>query len=398
MSKKKTVQEHFDFFTRDFKNNKKPQIKTKVTYLENGTKMISEYSLDIPEKLRIYQPYIVFIIFVKLKKFDFLGKWEKIAWQIPVEYKGEHLVFTHRKFGFKVITSGKSPKTIKLATEALEMIHKAIPFAEELIAPHIRNLIKKGSVSLDNEYSNIRNRYVFFREMAEKAFSIDKGNKFDWEKGTEPEKIKELYNTYLRDKNSGHYYVTAMLDSYFCLLEHLLVLLLPFIDRINISEIDVEDFISMNWKDKFKIIFSLSKNKQAQKIFKELNEIKDELRNPLTHGYFFKNGHSFLVQMENLGIIPMKLTKSERIFRYSFGRIKTYKFESICKCFDECDRFFETDKSTKYGLEYINTNLSIAFDSFTSDLYKAAMIDDETFDNFMHDMMRRQDDAANMDW
>ena len=143
----------------------------------------------MPGKLKINAPYIVFIIFVYLLKYNFLGPFEKVAWEIPIKYRDEHFILTHRKFGFKIITSGESGKTKKLALEAITTIKKAIPYAEELISPHIKELVQKGSISLENQYSNIHNRYYFFRENAQNELSNHKESKFVVDKKADLQRI-----------------------------------------------------------------------------------------------------------------------------------------------------------------------------------------------------------------
>src|SRR5688572_24969061 len=100
-----------------------------------------------------------------------------------------------------------------------------------------------------------------------------------------------------------------MLDAYFSRLELILVLILPFVKKINLRSFDLELFISQGWREKFKVVFELQKNKKASQLFEKLIAVKEEYRNPLSHGYFFKGGSSLFVHMEHLGAIPMTMAK-----------------------------------------------------------------------------------------
>lgn len=399
MAKKlKTAQEYFDFFTKDFESDPDP----KEIWIEgnNNSWMLQEYRIPLPETLKVRHPYIIFIIFVYLKKFGFSGIGEKVAWEIPVKYNGTPFILSHRKFGFQIASSEENETIKNHGIEVMMNIHKAMPFAESLIEPHIKSLMQKGLVTLDNEYQSIRNRYTFYRENAEKEFNDTKKSPkslhLNFNEGIK-EAVKS-WNTAQKSINTGNYYMFAMLDAYFSLLEHTLVLLLPFLNYINLSEIDLENFISKNWKSKFKIAFPPKTDIQALKILERLDRVKERFRNPLTHGYFLKQGLSFYIQMDHIGAIPMTLTKPNRNFKYSFGRIDHMNFNEICKCFDDCDNFLLKNKLTKFGMRYIQHDLSIAFDSDSCKEYRTAMTTMKMFDEFIYHMGRKHDDASNMDW
>ena len=169
MTKKlKTPQDYFDFFTKDFEPDDAP----KAIWIElgNGVKSLKQNCIKLPDKLKIRHPYIVFIIFANLKKYKFLGQWEKVAWEIPIKFKGTPFILTHRKFGFEIISNSESEEINELAIEAMTNIHKSMKFAENLIEPEIKTLLQNGAITLDNEYSNIRIRYEFFREQAQIEF------------------------------------------------------------------------------------------------------------------------------------------------------------------------------------------------------------------------------------
>lgn len=227
--------------------------------------MLQQFGIELPDNLQIRHPYVVFIIFANLKKIKFFGKWEKVAWEIPIKFKDVPFILTHRKFGFRILSNTETKLISKLAIEAMTNIHKAIRFAEVLIEPEIKSQLQSGNVTLDNEYSNIRNRYDFFRENAQIEFdSIEetkKQTKITLDNGYE-EAIRS-YNESLKRINAGNYFMTGMLDAYFSLLEHTLVLMLPFLKDIKLSSLNLENFIGENWKNKYKIVFPLAGDNEA---------------------------------------------------------------------------------------------------------------------------------------
>ena len=399
--KAKKIQELFNFFLKDFVEDKDPRVI--MIPMGEHTRMVQEYRIELPANLQIYHPFIVFIIFVYLKNFKFYGKEEKVAWTIPIKYKGRPFILTHRKFGFRIISNYESEETKNLGIEAMTLINKAIPYAETLFEPFVKEQVSKGKITLDNQYQAIKSRYLFFRKNAAAEFKKAKTNRIK----REAKKIEisgilseiiTTHNSSIKNWAAGNNFATAMLDSYFCLIEHTFVLLLPFLSHIKIEEIDLEKFIGENWKQKLKIVIPLTGDKEALKLFERLDKIKEELRNPLTHGYFLKDGNSFYVHTPNLGAIPMSLTNRNNHLRYGFYSIRNINFENICKCFDEFDKFLKNRKSTKFGMLYIEKSGGIAFDKESSQMYQAAMTSVKYFNEFIWYELMQQDNMTNMDW
>lgn len=338
-------------------------------------------------------PYIVFIIFVYLKKFSFGGRWEKVAWEIPIKYKGVPMMLAHKKFGFMILTYTGSKKDKKLAQEAIYKINKAIPVAEQLIEPAIKEQVDAGAITLSNEYHSLRARYEYFREEAERHLSATDKQKFDIH-GFDDH--IQAYNALLKSQNKASNYAIAMLDAYFSLLEHILVMVKPFV-TLNEKESNLSEFIGLNWGEKYKNRFDVTAGGIEKNRFDDFYNIKEIYRNPLSHGNFQKGGASLNVHMPNVGAIPMLLTKADSEVHFSFRKLDEPKFNEICKVFDEFDIYLESGR-TKYGMIYLKSGTDVVFDMETKKLYSEAMESEEFFIQFVDQMGQRFQGATNMDW
>lgn len=381
--KLKKVATNFDFLLKDFESN--PNSKAKFRKVGKDSYESLQRKVDLPSHLYLSHPYIVFIIFVYLKQFRFSGKDEKVAWEIPIKFKGVPFVLTHTKFGFGIASNESKKRQVKtIAFEAMVCIHKAIPFAEELIQPHIKELVQNGAITLHSQYDKIRKRYLFFRQKA----------KLEFKKAAEKAHDKTAY----RYEERAAYYSTAMLDAYFSMLEHILVLLFPFARHINQSEVNIESLIGESWKPKFKMILPIAQDPEANKFLQRLDKIKEEYRNPLAHGYFLRDGHSFDLHFDNLGAIPLVLTNTRKKVNYNFQYPDPTTFGDICKCFDEFDHFLLTSDRTRYGMKYILKDLPVAFDAETVRTYKEYSTSEKEFQSFMDHVEMTMVNAWNMDW
>ncbi len=401
MTKKNKVQDNFDYLLKDFESDPDPKV-IKVP-LGKDVWTVKENRIELPTNLRIYHPYIIFIIFVHLKNFKYFGREEKVAWTIPVKFKGHPFILTHRKFGFYIISNEDGDEITRIGHEAILCIKKAIPYAETLIEPVITQLVDKGNVTLENKYRAIQSRYQFFRKKAEKEFKQAIKNKGKVKKTERKGKgmfasVTTFENLSAKYRLAGNNYATAMLDSYFSLLEHILVLLLPFVPHIKFEQIDLNSFISLNWRDKLKIIIELEKDANALKLYERLSAIKEDLRNPLTHGYFLKDGNSLYVHMPKVGAIPMNLTKKENHLSYAFFVVHKTNFDEIINTFDEFHNYLRTSPSTMFGMKYIEIGLPIAFDLNSRQRYKYSMTDIHHFEAFIRQQDYDYTNAMNMDW
>ena len=49
-------------------------------------------------------PYLIYFLLVELLGFKDLGRFDKLAWSIPVDFEGKAFLVEHRKFGVGVFT------------------------------------------------------------------------------------------------------------------------------------------------------------------------------------------------------------------------------------------------------------------------------------------------------
>lgn len=385
---KKKVKQTFDFLLKDFEPN--PDYIPYYIIPEEHETRDPEFIIDTGNS-KIDHPYIVFIIFVYLKEYKYWPRWEKVAWIIPVKYKETSFTLSHTKFGFSIRSNTNTVATSKLAVELIGQIKKSTRLAEALIEPSIKQWVQKGNIVLDNDYERIFERYSFFYKKADQEFK--KAKKIAVSTSLTP----SLSTAYYKHSKNGDFLTIAMLDSYFSLIEHTFVLLLPFVQRVDFSKVDVESYMGLNWKEKFKILFDLTIDVEANQILDKLDKIKEEFRNPLSHGYFQKKTSSFLVPIEPLGAIPIKLTKDTSP-RYTFSQNQARTFVEIHDTFEEGIKFLNSHPDTKYGMKYINSGLVIAYDKASRDLYAKMMGSDEMFDYFIDRQISLSDDYRNMDW
>lgn len=395
------IENNFKYILREFE----PNLNYSEPWIDLGDsrKTLKRYPFKIPQKHKIKYPFIVYLIFKDILDFPILPRFEKVAWEIPILFKGKEFVLAHRKFGFDISAFKESKELQDLAVEAIEKINIATPLVETVINPKIQEQVRLGNITLESKYTSIRSRYIFFRKKLENKNNHDlielksKITNFNWSNFKTSEEAEKSYNEIQRLRNSNSYYLYAMIDSYFSLLEHISVLLIPFLSHIRISELDFEKFIGQNWKKKLQFILENKVNPGVNRKIEILEEIKENIRNPVSHGYFYKNRKSFYVHMEGLGAIPFTLTKSKTKYKFSDFSPDFMPIKTICKHFDDFDEFLETQK-TKFGMRYIKRDLPVAFDKSSATKYRKRMRTDKSTKKYIEETIMELENAINMDW
>lgn len=339
-------------------------------------------------------PSLVFICLVGLKSFRYWGKSEKVLWEIPVKYKSFPFLLSHRKFGFRVDRKNGVDYPQNIVEEMIQELTNAICAADRLLQPFAQQQIRSGNVTVANHYIKLDMMYCFFRKKAKESFlrpppepKVTKRNKdgtpIAW--SHDPSKWER----------QGFYYAVAMIDAFFTRLEHLLVLLLPFIGFDPTTE-DLAAIISANWTDKYKRVFNLATDTKAKALFDELKFVKEKYRNAIMHGYFEKRGASLFFHLPPYAV-PVLLSGFKDSIQYSFLPITTKSYDDICSLFDEVDLFLKSGL-TKYGVCFAESGLGVLFDTQSISRYRAAAASDEDFERFIEHVAYMDTLSVNMDW
>lgn len=230
--------------------------------------------------------------------------------------------------------------------------------------------------------------YAYFREQAARNFAPPKANP-----DGKIESIGTALATVWRKRNHGNYNASAMIDTYFSRLEHLLIIILPFMNYDGTKH-NLVNLMGAVWSDKFKAVFDLSKDATARRVYESLIDLRERHRNPISHGNFKKDGKSLFFHFPR-GAISCQLSESER--SNSITRLDSAEFEAVCSLLDEVDSFFENGPA-EFGYRYAKSGLDIAFDDNSLKQYKNAAQDHESLEEYINYQSEIACMHINMDW
>jgi len=314
------------------------------------------------------------------------GRMEKVAWRFWFAYDDAQCSIAHEKFGIRLyidkVLAPTEEDATRLANVMISKLEKAQRLLEKrVLEPLALSELKRGHVIVKNQRYRLRDSYEYFREGAKLA--IDGSGR------------RQRKNYLFDHQTEAFYNIVAMVNSYFSLLEHLLVLVGPFIPQTVKGE-ELLGFIGDRWSKKFKRIFDLNHDLEAKRFFDKFIETSEEYRNTFVHGGFDKSRGALGVYLPAVGWLPAMMTDIRESPHFDFVPADATDFDQICELFDAFDDWLK-GSSASYGIQWAEAGLDVRFDSeFFANIVEA--IDNDRLEQLMADTSYMVDMHENMDY
>ncbi|HET7463004.1 MAG TPA: hypothetical protein VFJ82_17255 [Longimicrobium sp.] len=326
--------------------------------------------------------------------FRYWGPEEKTAWTIPVCYRGIPFRLSHRKFGLRAEAPNAEGETLRILHLLVRRLKSASRIAERLLEPLIREQVEGGHFTVRNQLHLFTERYRFFRSAATAAFESPPPAAVVHSRDAEGRPMA-ITSQPLKPEKEGFFNTHAMIDCYFSYLEHVFVLLLPFSGFDAASE-NWADFISSNWTTKYNRILRPDQSPAAHRLYTELEEIKERIRNTFTHGGFEKGYESLFVHLPGIGATPASLSRFSDGIHYRVIPVSQADFDSACVVLDRADAYVE--QTHPRAMRILQAGLDAYFDPEGVREYVAALESDAATAEFIERESAAYEQEANMDW
>ena len=194
----------------------------------------------------------------------------------------------------------------------------------------------------------------------------------------------------------GFYFTVAMVDVFFSRMEHLLLLHFAFLSRC-VSDGDLVRFMTLPWKERFKVIVEVNADARHNKLYVELIRLKETIRNPFAHGGSENDGSSLMVQLPFVGPVPASLSGFRESSRFSgWLPIERSDYETICQTFDGVDEMLQSGE-LKHSFQMIEGGLDVAFDAETRASLQEALSKPDELAEYIDMWNQRWTDFANFE-
>ena len=353
----------------------------------------TEASRHLPE------PYLVYFLLADLLDYKDLGRWEKLAYSIPIDFNGTAYLVEHRKFGLGLFAADPEAQEDN-ATTIVELIRKAVKAAQPYFE-HLANEAAEGSrLNLKNHSRGLYDRYKFLRKIFrenQKEVERQKDERIVEEGVGENGLLKwqSFRMPVIELRREAGWLGLAAVEAFFSWTEHVFIHIAVLRCACKTGR-EVRRLASADWSTKFKTALDIDQPK-TKDLYDELTVIRRQLRNYVTHGAFGKDGEAFNFH-SNAGAVPLRLPhrRTRQSFRFGSGveLDPTQVFDVIERFESHLWNGWRAGAKLyiqDYGLPAI---LSMAADG----TYEAARASEQTMVDFTEQLARQFDDAANMDW
>jgi hypothetical protein len=342
---------------------------------------------------RLPEYYLVYFLLVELLRFPHGGRWEKVAWTIPVDFNGRAALIEHRKFGVGVF----SPATGEYETTAAGIVAAVVRGVEAARSffDHLAAEAVGGSrLNVKNNCAWLFGRYTYLRDQfRQKTASVTDTSLYKLPDGI---KLKSLSELKFSDMQEARWLGIAAIEAFFGWMEHVLIHIAILLGNIGTGQ-DVARLAQSEWSEKVKAVIDLSSEKETKAIYEDLLEVRRQVRNYIAHGAFGKHGEAFQFHSAT-GAVPVNLTDPQGNNKFSMWSVPSFdeaKTLEVAESF--VTKLWEGNRApAKLYLE--GADLPVILSYAVDGTYASAMSSEEAMEDFVKSLTHEIDNAANMDW
>ena len=343
--------------------------------------------------------YLVYFLLVDLLNFRHAGRWEKVAWTIPVDYEGKLALIEHRKFGLGVFSAAALDD--ELAAEGIVRavergVKAATPFFDHLAA----KAIEGSRLNVNNNSAWLFCRYEYLRDQFRERVASE-----DARRNNEVQKIEEMLPS---GTKITHYSVikfvlrreaawlgVAAIDAFFSWTEHALIHIAILRGKLRTGD-EVASLAAADWTDKVRTAIGFA-DQEFKSLYDELLAVRRQVRNYMAHGAFGKNGEAFTFH-SGAGAVPVNLTDLQGRDSFSMESGPSFDEAAAIEAAESFIRKLWEGDLAPAKILIQEASLPIILTHANDGTYQRAMRSLEEMESFVEAETRAMDNAANMDW
>jgi hypothetical protein len=342
--------------------------------------------------------YLVYFLLVDLLSFKNLGRFEKVAWSLPVEINGTVLMIEHRKFGLGIFANNLEADEA-VAEEAAKRIHAGVRAAQPYFESMADAAAKGSALNVENNARELFERFTYFAERyAEKSAEAEvrQAERVETELPTSDgfSSARMIRYPSFQLRIEARWYATAAIEAFYSWTEHVFILSAILQRKIATGE-DVAKVAGAEWKEKFKLALDIT-DPDTKQFYDRLTTLRNQVRNFVAHGAFGKNGQALSFH-SLVGAVPILLPHRQSAEHFRFGNGVDFLPPEAMQLIHDFIAHMWAGKLSPAKI-YIEAGLPLILSHVGDGKYAQAMTSDEEMTEFSDHLSRMFDDAANMDW
>lgn len=249
------------------------------------------------------------------------GRFDKVAWSVPIDLDGRAFLIEHRKFRLGVF-GGSTPEDLEGAKALARLLHRGVKASKAYFTWLAEEAGKASALNVVNRAPSLFGRFMFFADLYDaRSSEAEARKKESIRTDTGPNSWTVHRPARELREEAGHYALSAI-ESFFSWTEHVFILIAILRGAYTTGEA-VRDLARADWKTKFKAALDI--NVPADKsYFDKLLEVRRQVRNFVIHGFFGKDGEAFSFH-STAGAVPLQILDQKGGARFGLGAGATYR-------------------------------------------------------------------------
>ncbi len=347
--------------------------------------------------------YLVYFLLVELLRFPNLGKFEKIAWSVPIDFKGTIYLVDHRKFGVGVFCESPDSHEDE-AKRIVSLISRGVKVADSFFRSLADEAVRQSRVNVKNNSSLLFQRYEHLRdkfhetraEATARKDEVKTDIRADQVSGaSNPIKLVEHKFPAFKLMREAKWIGIAAIDAFFAWTEHVFIHLAIIQGRVTTGD-EVAGLIGAEWQEKYKQALDIT-NKDSKRFYDSLGTLRRQIRNYMAHGAFGKQGEAFSFH-SGAGAVPVMLDEIRGMRRFSLSGAAEFEEQIALSTIEEFIAYLWSGPRRPARTYIQDADLPLILTFASDGTYKGAMQSVKDMERFAHGLVRGFDNAGNMDW
>jgi hypothetical protein len=342
------------------------------------------------------RPHLIYFLLKELLGYTDLGRWEKLAWSIPVDLDGHAYLVEHRKFGVGIFTQGNTTDEIAGARRMVGLIGRAVRTARPYFEWKAEQAVAASQFNVTNNSAHLFERFTYLKGLYEETAAEAERRKDERivTKISETGTLHSFPSYELARK--GRWLAMAAIDAFFSWTEHMFIHLAILNGRITTGKA-FSDNVVAEWNAKFKLAVDIAGDPVMRRHYDELVELKRRLRNFVAHGAFGKEGEALHFHSSS-GAVPVYFDAGGVKAKYSLTESLSFDDDRALKTIGTfIDYLWSGPRQT--ARRYIQDgDLPMILTLAQDGTYAKALASEEEMEHLLRHLGNEWMNAANMDW
>lgn len=356
--------------------------------------------------------YLVYFLLVDLLGFPNLGRFEKLAWSVPIDFNGVAFIIEHRKSGVGVFAR-EGEQWEQQAAQIVMHIHRGVKAAKPFFRWMAHEAVQRSKLNVHNVGERLFKRYAFLRDSFNNTVAeVEAMKQADAIRQTQRElrlesRMKTEHgldywvsnpwfgSSWLEKSRQASWLALAAIDAFYSWTEHIFIHLAILQCKI-MTGAEIADLAGAEWGTKFKLAFDLN-DATAKRHYDRLIAVRRQLRNFVAHGAFGKEGEAFDFH-SNAGAVPVILDHAAGKSEFSLTPELAFDDGEALAAIEEFIVFLWSGEREPARLYLQEGDLPLILPYASDGTYKQAMSSVQEMTDFINYKTAEWDRAANMDW